>query len=272
MLEALRLLAVVAHPDDETLGMGGTLARYAAEGVDVHLVTATRGERGRFLPGQPRPSDEEVGRVREAELRAAAAALGVKEVEILGYPDGGLDRAEPRTVIGEIARHIRRIRPQVVITFDPFGAYGHPDHVAICQFTTAAIVAAAHIDSGVPDDPGGPPAFRVEKLFYLAWDGPTWSRYEHAFKKLIVTVDGAERRSTPWPDWSLTTRVDAESHWATVWKAVQCHRTQIAAYARLGELTPDEHRGLWGNQTFYRALSSVNGGRSPETDLFAALR
>src|SRR5919106_6701854 len=147
MASTRRLMAVLAHPDDESLGMGGTLAKYAAEGVDVFLVTATRGEAGRFR-GYPRgderhPGPAELGRIREAELRQAAATLGVREIALLDYLDQCLDAADPREAIGRIVRHIRRLRPDVVITFAPDGAYGHPDHIALSQFTNAALVCAA---------------------------------------------------------------------------------------------------------------------------------
>ncbi|MFW6079358.1 MAG: hypothetical protein ACODAE_07050, partial [Gemmatimonadota bacterium] len=85
-------------------------------------------------------------------------------------------------------------------------------------------------------------------------------------------VDGVERHARPWPEWSITTRIDTGDHWETVWRAIQCHETQMAVYERLGELTPEHHEALWGRQTFYRAYSVVNGGREPETDLFAGLR
>ena len=88
-VKTLRLMCVLAHPDDESLGTGGTLAKYAAEGVETYLVTATRGERGRFGDGGERPGADVVGETREAELRAAAKELGVREVIVLGYPDGG---------------------------------------------------------------------------------------------------------------------------------------------------------------------------------------
>src|SRR5919112_948112 len=159
MDEQLKLMAVLAHPDDESLGVGGALAKYAAAAVETHVVTATRGERGRYFTNENRPSDREVGRVREAELRAAAAELGVREVTLLDYMDGELDRASPREVVGRIVDQIRRVRPQVVITFDPFGAYGHPDHVAICQLTTAAVLAAADPDFRA----GAAPPHRVVK-------------------------------------------------------------------------------------------------------------
>src|SRR5262245_41449743 len=103
-------MCVLAHPDDESLGTGGTLAKYAAEGVETYLVTATRGERGRFGDSGERPSADVVGRTREAELRAAAKELGLREVAILGYPDGGLDGVDPDTAQDAIADHLCRVR------------------------------------------------------------------------------------------------------------------------------------------------------------------
>ena len=143
-----RLMAVLAHPDDESLGFGGTLAKYAADGIEVFLLTATRGGSGRYrgLRGDdPRhPGQAALAEIRGAELHAAASALGVKEVSCLDYPDQHLDRADPLQAIARIVTHLRRVRPDVVVTFGPDGAYGHPDHIAISQLTTAAIVAAAN--------------------------------------------------------------------------------------------------------------------------------
>src|SRR5947207_6450298 len=95
----LRLMCVLAHPDDESLGTGGTLAKYAGEGVATYLVTATRGERGRFGDSKESPGPEIVGRAREAELRAAAKELGIREVSLLDYEDGRLDQANPAEAI-----------------------------------------------------------------------------------------------------------------------------------------------------------------------------
>lgn len=263
----LRLMAVLAHPDDESLGFGGTLARYAAEGVRVSLVTATRGERGRADTHAVRPAAEEVGRLREAELRAAAAVLGIGEVHVLGHADGALALTDPADAVACIAAHVRRARPHVVVTFGPDGAYGHPDHIAISQFATAAVLAAA----GARGAPGEPPHV-VSKLYYMAWSAATWEAYQAAFKTLVSRVDDVERRANPWPDWAITTRIDTRAHWPTVWRAVQCHQTQVAGYARLGQLPAPLHEALWGRQEFYRALSLVNGGRVPETDLFDGVR
>jgi LmbE family N-acetylglucosaminyl deacetylase len=259
MADALRLLAVLAHPDDETLGIGGTLAHCAAEGIETFLLTATRGERGRFFDNGNRPSDAEVGRVREAELRAAAAELGVTEVTLLDYLDKELDQAEVGAAVARIAAEIACVRPQVVITFPNDGAYGHPDHIAISQLTGAAITTAA-------------PQHRVSKLYWFGSSPTQWELYQRVFKRLVSVVDGVERAVNPWPEWLFTTRLDVRAQWPRVWRAVQRHETQMAIYGQLGDLTDAEHRELWGDQRFYRVFSTVNGGRAIETDLFTGLR
>ncbi len=255
----LRLLGVFAHPDDESLGTGGTLARYAAEGVATYVVCATRGERGRF-GDEPSPGPQIVGRTREAELMAATRTLGVRETIVLGYPDGGLAGVDRREAVAAIADQIRRIKPQVVITFGPDGAYGHPDHIAISQLAAAAIVAAA-------DE-----AHRVSKLYFIAWSGRTWEAYQAALRKLLFRVGGEERQAVPWQDWAITTSIDATAMADTVWRAVQCHHTQISIYRELGRLPEHYQRTLWGVQEFYRVFSTVPVPPGKETDLFEGLR
>lgn len=263
-------MCVLAHPDDETLGVGGTLVHYAERDVETYVVTATRGDAGRYGTEEtPHPGREALGRIREDELRAAADVLGVHEVSVLGYPDGALDEVDPGEAIARVVGHLRRVRPQVVVTFDPYGGYGHPDHIAICQLTTAATAAAA--DPGVAGSGGERPPHRVSKLYYMAWTPEIWEAYQAAFKKLVSRVDGTERQAEPWPEWAVTTTIDAAEHWRTVWRAVRCHESQIAIYRRLGELDDDTHRVLWGRQSFYRAFSLVNGGRRRESDLFEGL-
>jgi len=271
---ALRLLAVLAHPDDETLGFGGAFARYAAEGVATSLVTATRGDRGRYRgvkygEGSEHPGPEKLARLREQELRAAADVLGIGDVTLLGYGDGRLDEAEPIEAIARIASEIRRIRPHVVMTFPPDGAYGHPDHIAVCQLTTAALVAAAA--PGVGADDRAPP-HQVSKLYYMVSSPPRWNAYQAAFKKLVSLVDGVERVAQPWPEWMVTTVIDTRDQWPTVWRAVTCHESQVGGYEQLKRLSPEHHEALWGSAEFYRAMSLVNGGRRRETDLFEGLR
>jgi len=270
--ESLKLLAVLAHPDDESLGVGATLAKYAAEGVETYLITATRGQAGRYYghpPGEHHPGPSALGKIREHELRAAAATLGVRDVTVLDYDDQRLDAAAPREAIAQIAHHVRRLRPQVVITFPPDGAYGHPDHVAISQFTTAAVVLAA--DGGL----GGParlPPHVVSKLYYMVWNEDVWTVYQQAFRKLVSTVDGVERQAVPWPQWAITTVLDTRAFWATGWRAVLCHDSQVSNYEGLKNLPAELQATIWGEQAFYRALSLVNGGRVRETDLFEGVR
>jgi LmbE family N-acetylglucosaminyl deacetylase len=265
MPDQYKLMCVLAHPDDESLGMGGTLAKYARQGVETFLVTATRGERGRFGKEMEKPPPEEVGRVRQNELLAAAQVLGVKEVHFLNYFDGDLDQADPREAIDRITDHFCRIKPHVVITFGPDGAYGHPDHIAISQFTTAAVIQAASTTNK-----HGP--HQISKLYYLAWSHQKWETYQAAFRDLKSTVDGVERRASPWPDWTITTQIDTREYWEITWQAVSCHKTQMAIYSNLQNLPQTHHQVIWGSQEYYRVFSLVNGGRRRESDLFEGLR
>lgn len=270
MNNTLRLMAILAHPDDESLATGGILARYAAEGVETYLITATRGERGWFGEPEAYPGPEALGRMREAELRAAAELLGLQEVSFLDYVDGDLDQADPNEATAKITAHLRRVRPQVVVTFDPNGLYGHPDHIAISQFTMAAIVAAA--DPGYEGPGADLPPHRVAKLYYRAFRGAEVAAYQAAFGDLVMNIDGVERRPVAWASWAITTRVDTLPYWQRVWQAIACHRTQLPGYEALRALPDETHENLWGVQTFYRVFSLVNGGRQIEDDLFAGLR
>src|SRR5262249_52433809 len=148
------------------------------------------------------------------------SVLGLREVQFLDYIDGDLDQADPREAVAKIVGHLRRMRPDVVLTFDQNGAYGHPDHIAICQQTTAAIVAAA--------DPGymlakGQRPHRVAKLYYMAQPAAALAAYEAAFGDLVMQVDGVGRRPVPWVPWAVTTQLDTERYWEQVWEAVSCH-------------------------------------------------
>jgi LmbE family N-acetylglucosaminyl deacetylase len=270
MNDSLKLMAILAHPDDESMGIGGTLARYAAEGVETYLVTATRGERGWIGEPDANPGLQVLGEIREHELLAATDALGLTEVDILGYIDGDLDQADPREITAKLVGIIRRVRPDVVITFGPDGAFGHPDHIAISQFTYAALVSAA--DSRYSDEIGSNPEHRVAKLYHKIWTVEEDEIFEAAFGDVVMLVDGGERRAIGWPDWSITARIDTADYWQTCWQAISCHRSQLRVYDQLLALPEEQHRKLWGNQGFARAFSLVNGGRTVERDLFEGLR
>lgn len=261
-----KLMAVFAHPDDESLLMGGALAKYAHEGVETYLLMATKGQRGRFGVNRGAPGIKVVGQTREQELRAASEALHMHELSFLGYMDGSLDQVSPEEIIKKIALHIRRVQPQVVVTFGPDGAYGHPDHVAISQFTSAAIIKAA--DANFHTAAYKP--FSVSKLYFIAWTAEKWDLYQKSLKKLTSTVEGIKREVSSFPDWYISTHINARPYWKDAWKAIQCHRTQMEMYDE-NPISQEDHASLWGDQQFYRAFSLVNGGRQKENDLFEGI-
>lgn len=268
MSNRLKLLAIMAHPDDESLGIGGILSKYAAEEVETYLITATRGEKGWFGKPEEYPGPEALGQIREKELYGAARALGLKDVILLDYVDGELDQEDPDEAIGQLVTHIRRIKPQVVVTFDQYGLYGHPDHIAISQAATAAVLAAADLHY---NGPLTHQTHRVDKLYYLVMSAGEAEAYQSAFGDLVMHIDGVERRPVPWNEWAITTRVDTADYWPVVWEAISNHCSQLPGYQVLKDLPEEHHRNLWGTQTFHRALSLVNGGREIETDLFEGI-
>jgi LmbE family N-acetylglucosaminyl deacetylase len=269
MADPLKLLAVFPHPDDETLGMGSTLAHYSAEGIETYLVCATRGERGWFDSEGPNPGLQGVARIREVELQCAAENLGLREVSFLDYVDGEIDHARPEEIIGKIVSHIRRIKPHVVVTFPPDGVYGHPDHIALSQFTTGALVCAA--DRNFIDADAQPP-HRVLKFYYMVDSVDVVKIAKEAFGGISMEIDGVTRRHVGWEDWQITTRLDNHAYVDQVQKAMLCHKSQIPGYSPMHEWSVAELTKLFGTGTFYCAFSLVNGGRAIETDLFEGLR
>jgi LmbE family N-acetylglucosaminyl deacetylase len=265
MTESKRLLCVFAHPDDETLGAGSTLATYAAAGVELYLVTATRGERGWQGDPSTDPGPQALGEIRTAELLAAAQVLGIQEVEFLNYLDGDLDQANPAEAIGRIVTNIRRIRPQVVMTFGPEGSYGHPDHIAISQFTSAAVVCAADATYA---DPQALPAHRVAKLYYMVDSRSEVEALVPIIGDIRFMVDGVQRGIVAWEEWAVTTKIDGRAHWQTALRATACHASQLVGYPDFASLPEDVQAPLWGLRSYYRGFSMVNGGRRVEDDLF----
>jgi LmbE family N-acetylglucosaminyl deacetylase len=269
-METLKLLAVFAHPDDESMGMGGTLAKYSAQGVDTHLICASRGERGWFGPEEQNPGLERLGKLRTIELENAVKELGMKGLYFLDYIDGDVDQADHAEAIGKIAIHIREIKPQVVVTFPPDGNYGHPDHIAIGQFTSAAIVCAA--DSTYKDSENLP-SHRVSKLYYMV-DGENFINLVAPFMGDMTFAVGDEiRGEIPWKEWMVTTRIAMAEFCGAAWKAIQCHKSQLATLGALAEMPQESAASVLAMQgTFYRAFSLVNGGRKVEADFFEGLK
>jgi LmbE family N-acetylglucosaminyl deacetylase len=270
MSQSLKLLVIFAHPDDESMGMGGTLAKYTAEGVETYCVCASRGERGWFGDPASNPGWEGIAQIRTKELENAARVLGMRGLHFLDYIDGDVDQADPAGIIGRIVTHIRRIQPQVVVTFPPDGNYGHPDHVAIGQFTNAALICAA--DAGYAD-PENLPGHRVSKLYYMV-DGENFINLIAPFMgDMTFPVDDQIRSEAAWKDWMITTKIDMADHCGTAWRAIQCHKSQMSTIGALAEMHEDAAAAVLAMQgTFFRAFSLVNGGRRLETDLFEGLR
>jgi LmbE family N-acetylglucosaminyl deacetylase len=162
------VLAVFAHPDDESFAVAGTLALAHARSIRTALVTATDGESGRST-GVEAPTREALARIRRGELLRAAGVLGVDRVFLLGYVDGALDRADPEGLIGGIVAAIRSVHPDVVITFGPEGAPNrHADHRAISRAATAAFFAAGN-PTLYPDDATRSAPWQARRLYYTTW-------------------------------------------------------------------------------------------------------
>lgn len=174
---ARRMLIAFAHPDDESFGMGGAIARYAQEGVDISLICSTNGDVGTVDPEHLNGFGS-VADLRLNELRCAASTLGIHEVITFGYRDSGmmgtpennhpdcLWQADETAVIGRIVQEIRRLRPQVIVTFDPYGGYGHPDHIFMHRTTTKAFHAAGDPAQYPEQLTNGLQVFSPSKLYY----------------------------------------------------------------------------------------------------------
>jgi LmbE family N-acetylglucosaminyl deacetylase len=257
LAEALRLLAIFPHPDDESLGLGGTLAKYSAEGINTFLICATRGERGWNGPEDQDPGFEALGRIREAELRCAARHLGSEEVSFLDAIDGEVDQVDPGEIIAKITAHLRRIRPHVVVTFPTDGNYGHPDHIALAQFSAGALLCAA--DASYRDLEDCAP-FRVSKLYHMVDSKNMVQAVREAVGPITMEIDGVERNHFGWEEWSVTTRIDTRPYFDQAWQAILCHQSQLPGYGPILELPRETLLRIWGEGTFVRVFSLVMGG------------
>jgi N-acetylglucosamine malate deacetylase 2 len=242
------ILFVFAHPDDESFGGAGTAMKYAAGGARVVLATATLGERGK-TGDPPVCKPEELAACRERELRAAVAVIGFDELHLLGYRDRELADA-PRDAIGRtLVSLIRRIRPAVVITFDPNGFNLHPDHVAISRFTADALAAAA--------DPRWYPEVGVAHLVRRFLWTPPISPWHAATRDTFDDVPGADFviDVSPWRDRRAA--------------ALRAHRTQHLSVDKYFFNQPDPARIL-GREIWRQAWGPPLGTR-PAVDVMVDL-
>jgi LmbE family N-acetylglucosaminyl deacetylase len=274
------LLSVLAHPDDESFGMGGTLAHYARQGVAVHLICATRGEVGDVDPQYLRGFNS-VAERREHELRCAAEKLGLTSVHFLDYRDSGMpgsaDNHHPRALaaapLEEVAQrvlgYIEELKPQVVLTFDPIGGYRHPDHIAIHKATVRAFELA------VDRSPAGEDGYRPQKLYYNTIPRgflkvavkllPLFGQDPHKWGR-NGDIDIARLAEDEFPVHAVINYKDVVEQKA---EASACHASQGGVGMSTG-LLGLMMRLVGKNDNFMRAYPPPEPGRR-ERDLFAGL-
>jgi len=278
-----RLLAVLAHPDDESFGPGGTLALYARKGVEVHLVCATRGEAGE-IPPHLTGEDVDIGRLRESELRCAAGVLQLSGVHMLEYRDSGMpgspDNRHPRAlaaapvdeVAAKITTLIRRLQPQVVITFDPIGGYRHPDHIAVHQAAVAAFKLASDPEFQTP----GLQPYAPQKLYYHTFP----RRWLRLMVRLLPLTGRDPRRwgrngdidmtSIAEQNFPINARIRIKSVAEVKDNASACHQSQLGNRSSSSSLLSRMISSLNPYEDFMRAEPAVNG-TGVEKDLFTGV-
>jgi N-acetyl-1-D-myo-inositol-2-amino-2-deoxy-alpha-D-glucopyranoside deacetylase len=281
-MAARTLLTVHAHPDDEALGTGGILARYAAEGVRTVLVTCTDGAVGEISdPTLATPHN--LAEVRDRELADAVKILGVHRLVKLGYRDSGMagtpDNAHPASfnqadlsqAIGRVVEVIRTERPQVLVTYDERGGYGHPDHIRSHQVAVGAFEAAGQASRY----PSAGPAWSPSKLYYAVFPRSAAYRFAERLRGLGIEVPfdrprDASSEEMPFgvPDEQITTIVDVSAYVEVKHAALAAHRTQMGPEQFFMRLPPELFAEAFGRETFKRI---VGPGELPESDLFAGL-
>jgi mycothiol conjugate amidase Mca len=284
MPEPLTLMAVHAHPDDEAIGTGGVLARAAAEGIRTVLVTCTGGEVGEINPDTT-VGAEELGQVRESELRAACEILGVAHLELLGYRDSGMAGTEDNNhpdcfaqadldhAAARLVDLVRTYRPSVIVTYDENGFYGHPDHI-----NAHRIAARAYELAGDPEhrsDNGHEP-WVPSKLYYTAVSKSAIAEFGARLREAGIEApldDGIESDEPSWgtPDELVTTVVDVSAHVGQKRRALYCHATQMGPEVFFAKMPEPLFDQLFGTELFQLVHSRVPAAM-PETDLFAGLR
>jgi mycothiol conjugate amidase Mca len=297
---SLCLMAVHAHPDDECF-QGGVFGRYADEGARTVLVTCTLGEEGEIVD----PSMDEaavrprLAEVRTEELRCSVATLGIGQLHLLGYRDSGMagtpanahplafNNVRVETATARLVALVRAERPQVMITYDERGGYGHPDHIMAHRIAVAAYEGAGDA-TRFPVTPGGPEPWQPSKLYSIAWPiermialrqqlierglpDPFARAEESAQSTASGDGEGQERPSFMQPESAITTDIDVAPYVERKLASFRCHRTQLAETAFPLALPADVLPMVLSHETFILARSRVPSSR-PESDLFAGVR
>ncbi len=276
-----RLLGIFPHPDDEGT-MSGALLIYGQAGVETGLICITRGDVGE-ISNPELATPENLAQVREGEMRAAAQALGVENLWFLGYRDSGmagtadnqnphsLAQANPAEVVGKMVAIIRSFRPQVVVTFDETGGYGHPDHIAAYQHTTSAFYAAAD-DVQYPELGS---AHRISKLYYSSIPRSALRAMGDWIKTNDVPVEEWVTKLDPeqfgLPDEQIDVRLDVREQLKDKGRSWAMHRTQINPNNALNQL-PEEYQLAWRSYEYYHlAATRVGPDVADENNLFARI-
>ena len=273
------LMGIFAHTDDESFGLAGTLARATMRGHPAAIVCATRGEVGEIADsGLATP--ENLGQVREVELRTACAAVGVHDVSFLDYIDGQLADADEEEAVGRIVGHLRRFRPAVVVTFSANGGYGHPDHMAIHRYTLAAVAAAADPARYPEQISAGMAPHRVRKVYYNGFPREQMLAMRDEARKMgqdfipggnAATIP-VEEMGTPMAEiTTVVTLNDAE--YAAKQQSMRAHATQMPADSPFTQATPEQLREFMGRETLVLAPPPISyrAYPTPEDDVFAGL-
>jgi len=255
------LLAIFAHPDDEGAA-GGTLAKFASQGVKVTLLCATRGEAGQISDPQL-ATPETLGQVREEELRCACRALGIEDLRFLGFPDGRLAQVDPQEVGEKIVKTMREVDPQVVITWGPEGGYGHLDHVAISRFTTSAFDSFLE-GKGREKGPHGP-----SKLYYTAFPKSQIDILRSHLGGLKIELSEEEVELTGVDERLITTVIDVRPYVDQKITALFCHRTQFGPESFMVKMPQKPLREFMSLEYFRLARSEVLALEGVESDLFS---
>ena len=282
MAQQRSLLAIFAHPDDESYSAAGTLATYASQGAEVRLICATKGEAGRISSPALAYRDN-LGAVREEELQEACRVMGIHQPHMLGYRDSGmagtrenrdpqsLNMAPPEEVIGNVVYLIRQLRPDVVITFDHHGGYGHPDHVTMSKYTEEAFQAAGDPDRYPEQITGDIKPHAPHRLFYVAIPQ---SRVEALAKTIPPELrpddEDINVEDIGTPDEDVTVEIDIDTMYETKREAIACHRTQQHPRDFFNRLPEDMRRQFFSKEHFTQALPSLEEG-TRYTDLFEGL-
>jgi N-acetyl-1-D-myo-inositol-2-amino-2-deoxy-alpha-D-glucopyranoside deacetylase len=271
-LNELTLMAVTAHPDDEAFFIGGALTKYAAEGCDVYLVTATRGEAG-HIAEPDLATTANLPYVREQELRCACQVYGIHPPRFMDYPDGQLPVVHQRQAVGKLVHIIRELKPLVLITFGLDGIYGHYDHIAVHRWATIAVNLAADPDC-FPDQLGDAcQPHQVSKVYFRAIPEEQVAAMSEDGKPAAVMMGGIPfyfvgRR----PD-EITTVIDASDYAEAKLRGIHCHATQVGRQSYFSEAADEVIHEPWFRfETFVLDRSTVGRPQEVETDLFAGLR